>query len=36
MSKVEGHAGGARGSEEVFVRARSDGNLLKRALCVHL
>lgn len=30
MSKVEGHAEGERGSEGVFVQARSYGNLIKR------
>lgn len=30
MSKVEGHAEVEQGSEEVFVQARSYGNLIKR------
>lgn len=30
MSKVEGHVGGERGSEEEFLQARSYGNLIKR------
>lgn len=36
MSKVEGHAEGERGSEEVFVQARSYGNLIKPQACTCL